>query len=111
MRVELENGAWAELKDPALITNGERKKAVAAWASGGGSKMSDFDAFDELLTACIVEWSFPLPIPRADRSSLDEIPIADANALYDVMRPVVREVFPNFAPDPSPKVLTANSSG
>lgn len=112
MRVEL-GDHYVILKDPMEVTNGERKEAVAAYSAAIAdpaivlAASRDFATFDALLKAMIIEWSYDMPLPKTDPASLDKLPINDANTLYEALRPMVALLFPDFSPNPNPKVPTA----
>jgi hypothetical protein len=86
MRVELTDGQWCELRDPARLTNKQRRPLQTASLKLGkfddqgeslGVDLSDPDAvldFGEALATALVEsWSFPTPVPADDHASVDDM--------------------------------------
>lgn len=90
-RVELPEGAWAELRDPRTLTNGQRKPLTRLLATaprvdsetlvdkaGKPVKVIDNASILELGETCVRvfvdSWSLSLPVPSVDPSSVDNIP-------------------------------------
>lgn len=85
MRVPLDpdrpDEVWAELADVGELTSGDVKAVrrviivtVAADGSQSYSKGELDDLADEMLVRTVRNWSFPLPLPGEDRTSLDKLP-------------------------------------
>jgi hypothetical protein len=100
MRVELNDGAWADVRDIAELRNKDRKmvnKSVNFHVDDAGKpifagSMED-DMMDALLRRLVTQWSFPMPLPVDDPGtedkpgSLDKLTLAD----YDKLSAAVAE--------------------
>ena len=63
-KLDLPNGNWAQLRSPDDLTNRERRDVLRdISALDGDIRQSDvlLDAFDLVLIALVVEWSYPEP--------------------------------------------------
>lgn len=110
MRVELSADGWAELRDPATLTNGQRRPLMKASAELGVTQDEDgtanvddvpaeklLELGDVMLTAFISAWSFG-PLPSEDPAALDNIPAHD----YDRLQFAAGELMPQLVWNPEP---------
>lgn len=111
LTVKLADGCEAVLKDPESVSNGERKRAQAAYdrASGAGPMSREYALMDELLKVMVSTWTLQMPVPADDPAVLDQLSMDDANTLYESLRPVLARIFPDFSPTPDPLVRTERS--
>ena len=77
-RIELPAGAWAELRDPDLVTEGERQPLLKA-LSGATKAMDDGGVVESMihvqnavLLVMVESWSFDAPVEDA---SLQNLPV------------------------------------
>ena len=108
MRVELSEDGWAELRDPAQLTNGQRKplvKAIAALPTNPDGT-PDLDratpekvlAIGETMLEVFVEsWSFG-PLPSDDPAILDDLKATD----YDRLQHAAGQLMPQLVWSPQP---------
>lgn len=95
MRVELQDGQWAELRDQ--LTAGDRrmaKSAIAFTITDEGSRTISAEleenVYYALLRRMIVLWSFPQPLPRDAvdwEGVLDNMKIEDLETLAAAVKP------------------------
>ena len=113
-RIELPAGAWAELRDPDVVTERGRKPLVTAL--DGATKAVDDGAvvttMIDVQTACVVvmveAWSFDLPI---EADSLLDLPAKTVDALRKECAKYQDELMPDFGPTPdkaSPSVPSSD---
>jgi len=105
MRVELNNGAWADIVDPADLRDKDRKvvnKAVSIQIDPNTQETilpgdMDDNMRDALLKRIVTAWSFDnLPVPSNDpkfpEESLDRLTIPDARLLHEAIKPHMKLV-------------------
>lgn len=110
MKITLPGGQWAVLADPDTITAGQRRKLLSGF--DGADKESTWDAVNRATAHLLQEWSFDLPLPTVeDLSSLDEITAKQVDCLYEHLSEIIRELTPNFDPNPDPASPTVPSAG
>lgn len=116
MHVELLNGQSAELRDAESFTRKERNELLKKMPSPqvkldfAGRQLPtepDFDLAmtiqDETLIALIDSWTLSLPLPRDDRTSLDEINAVDGGRLETAAGEVMTALLPGSqSPTPPP---------
>lgn len=94
MRVELTDGAWADIRDVSELRNADRKavnKAVSLHIDENGQPIFAGDMEDKMLDALlrrvITGWSFAgLPLPADDPESLGKLTIPDADLLAEAVK-------------------------
>lgn len=121
MRIDLGGGDWADLKDPALVTNGDRKAALAYYMSHTGDAegvaphawAGQCILLDGYLKTMVENWSFEMPVPSTDVGVMDRLPLEKANRLYAAVQPLMDATRPDFTPDghKDPKAATGSSAG
>ena len=100
MRLELPSGGWAEIKDADTIKRKDRDKIVR-----GGKDSDELEALNAAIIQLVSGWSFG---PEVTVELLDELSIADTNALEAAVVETLDALAPNFEPSPDPKAPTAN---
>src|SRR5487761_1226841 len=94
MRVELTEGAWADVRDIGELRNKDRKainKAIVLHIDEDNRPViagsMDDDMTDALLKRVITGWSFAgLPLPADDPDSLDKLTLEDYDKLAEATR-------------------------
>jgi len=113
-KISLPSGATVTIKDPATLRVKDRNRVIKA-GDGLTGDIAKGLAFSEALISTIVEeWSFDLIIPSVKPDSLEELEIADYDALVKASDEISSVLFPTLAKtdenDKDPKVLTESSS-
>jgi hypothetical protein len=110
--IKLPSGATAKLKDPTTLRVKDRKKVFAA-ANGQEGIMQALSLTDGLIACLVEEWSFDLMPPAIKIESLDELEMADYDALAEYAQKAQSVIFPSTAKTPEteadPKAITADS--
>jgi hypothetical protein len=114
--VTLPSGATVKIKDPTLLRVKDRKRVMRTADETSGGDLSKALALSDALIAMLVEdWSFDLIIPAIKIETLDELTMADYDALVEVSKDAQKYLFPNLAETPEteadPKAPTADSKG
>lgn len=118
MRVPLDpdrpDEVWADLAEVNELTSGDVKAVrrvihvtVDADGNQSYSKGELDDVADEMLVRTVRNWSFPLPLPADDRTSLDKLPPAAYEELKEAVEPHIALI--NYRP--SSKTSSGSSSG
>lgn len=111
MKIDLPDGEWAVLVDVDTVTSGQRKKLMRFI----GDSDDPYDTNDRVVSELVQQWSLDLPLPtRDDMSSLDDLPFATADELTKACIQIVKQLTPDFDPNPdpaSPTVPSAASGG
>ena len=111
-QVTLPSGATATLKDPSLLRVKDRKTVIRASEKGEGDLSKALALGDALIAMLIEEWSFNLIIPSVKIDSLDELTMADYDALVEESKDAQKYLFPTLADSDEarkdPKADTAN---
>ncbi len=110
-RVELPSGGWAILRDPMTVTNRERKPILAEMARQEdlkdvptGQQTLERVTIAEMYVRTLVKaWSFDLPIPSVDPSSMDDIPSLDHDMLCLKVQDPESSFFLDVSSKPDPK--------
>ena len=95
--VTLPSGATATLKDPSTLRVKDRKTVIRASEKGEGDLSKALALGDALIAMLIEEWSFDLIIPSIKIESLDELTMADYDALVEHSKDAQSFLFPNLA--------------
>ena|SRR5215469_8077859 len=111
MRVELTDGAWAEIAEVSELRDKDRKavnKAAVLQIDPETQKAvipgdMDDNMLDALLRRILTAWSFEnLPLPSNDpqfpAESLDRLSIQDARLLHEAVRPHMKLITANDSP-------------
>jgi hypothetical protein len=100
-RIELTQGAWAEVRDDVdRITNRERKRVVTAFDPGTSDVAKGMAVTDAVLGIIVTAWSFGLPLPRDNPESLDDIPAHDYDLLVKAATEAQARMFLDTGPTP-----------
>ena len=112
--VKLPSGAIVKLKDPSLLRVKDRKKVMKAGDSLEGDLSKALALGDAIIAMLVEEWSFNLIIPSVKLDTLDELEIADYDALVEATGEAQKALFPNIGKtnetEADPKADTANSN-
>ena len=113
--VTLPSGATVKLKDPSLLRVKYRKKVMKAGDNLEGDLTKALALGDAIIAMLVEEWSFKYIIPSVKLDSLDELEIADYDALVEATADAQKALFPNLnkndETEKDPKADTANSNG
>jgi hypothetical protein len=113
--VKLPSGATAKIKDPSTLRVKDRKRILKASEVEGGDLSKAIALSDALIAMLVDEWSFDLIIPSIKLESLDELSMADYDALVEVSKDAQEVLFPSLAKtdanEANPKATTADSNG
>ena len=114
-KITLPSGATATLKDPSTLRVKDRKSVIRASEKGEGDLSKALALGDALIAMLIEEWSFDLIIPSIAIESLDELTMADYDALVEHSKDAQTYLFPTLANtvenEANPKAITENSKG
>ena len=113
-KITLPSGATVTLKDPSGLRVKDRNRVIKA-GDGLTGDIAKGLAFSEALIATIVEdWSYDLIIPSVKPESLEELEIADYDALVTASEEVSAILFPSLAKndknEADPKATTESSN-
>ncbi len=113
-KVTLPSGATVTLKDPTMLRVKDRKKVLKSAEVEGGDLSKALALGDALISMLIEDWSFDLVIPSAKTDTLDELTMADYDALVEHTKEAQKYLFPSIAEteenEKDPKADTANSN-
>jgi len=114
-KVTLPSGVIITLKDASKIRYGDRKRLYQSIDIEGSDLTRAMAMNDALIAMLIEEWTLTIPIPAVKKESMDELEIADYDALVEHTKEVQKVLFPNLADTPEneadPKAPTENSNG
>ena len=113
-KITLPSGATVTIKDPASLRVKDRNRVMKA-GDGLTGEVAKGLAFSEALIATIIEeWSFDLMIPSVKLESLEELEIADYDALTKASEDISAILFPTLAKteknEADPKATTESSN-
>jgi hypothetical protein len=113
-KVTLPSGASVTLKDPQMLRVKDRKKVLKSAEVEGGDLSKALALGDALISMLIEDWSFDLVIPSVKTDTLDELTMADYDALVEHTKEAQKYLFPSIAEteetEKDPKADTANSN-
>ena len=95
-KIELPSGGWAVFKDPTTLRVRDRKKVLRN-ASGEEGLMQALTLVDGLIAILVEEWSFEFPIPSIKISVLEDLTMADYDALAEEAGKAQKILFPQLA--------------
>lgn len=94
MRVDFSDGNWVDLLDVDQVRDYHRKAAnktirIVVTDEGEAIMGGDYEdrMRDALLRELVVNWSFDLPVPSKDITSLDKLTIKQARELNEAIDP------------------------
>ena len=112
--VKLPSGNTVTLKDPTSLRVKDRKRIIKASDSAQGELGKAIALGEELIAILVDSWSFDLLPPSVKIESLDELEIADYDALIEASGDISKLLFPGLAKttenEADPKVTTENSN-
>lgn len=110
--ITLPSGATVVLKDPTTLRVKDRKK-VYRNANGEEGIMQAISLVDGLIAIMVESWSLDLIIPSIKIDSIDEMEMADYDALTEEAQVAQKILFPSLAKtdeaEADPKAPTENS--
>lgn len=113
-KVTLPSGLVITLKDASKIRYGDRKRLYQSIDIEGSDLTRAMAMNDALITMLIEEWSLDIPVPAIKKESIDELEIADYDALVEHTKEAQKALFPNLADTPEneqdPKAPSENSN-
>jgi len=111
-QIKLPSGATATLKDPKTLKVKDRKRVLRASEVDGGELSKAIALSDALIAMLIEDWSFDLVIPSVKLETLDELDMADYDALVEMTKAAQEVLFPSLAKtdenEANPKATTAD---
>jgi hypothetical protein len=114
-QIKLPSGATATLKDPKTLKVKDRKRVLRASEVDGGDLSKAMALSDSLIAMLVEDWSFDLIIPSIKLEALDELDMADYDALVELTKEAQEVLFPSLAKtdetEKDPKATTADSNG
>ena len=95
-RVELTDGAWADIRPASSIKAKDRKKVLLSLDGVEGAMAQVLEMGEVVMALAVVAWSLDLPLPSDSLASLGEMSIPD----YDLLSAAVTDyhdvLFPDF---------------
>ncbi len=88
------SGAWVHLRDPRLLTRGDKKAIIRAGTAAENGIESGYAVGEGLLRLLIDAWSYPVAIPSENPDALDAVPAMDDPALFELIEPARVLLFP-----------------
>lgn len=112
-RISLPSGNWVELRDPAELRRGDKKRAlrmVEISEDGALTLGTQIEMADGVLAVLIAAWSYALPLP-VTAESLEMLPMDDGNFLeeHELVQAAHKMLFPG-APELTPEQLADPAS-
>lgn len=107
-RVELPDGQWAELREPASLTNGQRKPFMLAFTRAVQQSTSGTDESaaatlavgDATIVVLIDSWSLDKKLPCDEPAVLDELDIGTYDTLAKACAALIPDLEQSLAPSP-----------
>jgi hypothetical protein len=110
--LKLPSGNTVTLKDLSTLKVGDRKRVIKATDKQEGDLSKAMALGDALIAMMIEEWSFDLILPSIRLETLDELSMADYDALTEATKDVQNSLFPSLSDSPAneadPKAPTAS---
>lgn len=91
--------SWVELRDPTELLAGDRTDIEDGLVGPGPMKIRR-EMTEGVITALVIAWSLPLPIPSETAKSLRLMSIPDYEKLKKLVEPAEKLIFPD---DPEPE--------
>ena len=92
-KITLPSGGWAVFKDPTTLRVRDRKK-ILKHANGEEGLMQALSIVDGLIAILVEEWSFEYMIPSIKISVLEDLTMADYDALAEEAGKAQKILFP-----------------
>jgi len=113
-KITLPSGATVTLKDPASLRVKDRKRVLKTADVQGGDLTRALALGDALIAMLIEDWSLDLLIPALKIDNLDELEMADYDALVDATKDAQKFLFPSLGDtienEEDPKAPSDNSN-
>lgn len=113
-KITLPSGATVTLKDPRLLRVKDRKRVLKTADVEGGDLTRALALGDALIAMLIEDWSLDLLIPALKIDNLDELEMADYDALVEATKDAQKFLFPSLGEtvenEQDPKAPTDNSN-
>jgi len=110
--IKLPSGNTVVLKDLSTLKVGDRKRVIKATDKQEGDLSKAMALGDALIAMMIEKWSFDLILPSVRLETLDELSMADYDALTEATKDVQNSLFPSLTDSPAneadPKAPTAS---
>ena len=110
--LKLPSGNTVTLKDLSTLKVGDGKRVIKATDKQEGDLSKAMALGDALIAMMIEEWSFDLILPSVRLETLDELSMADYDALTEATKDVQNSLFPSLSDSPAneadPKAPTAS---
>lgn len=94
--LKLPSGGWAKFKDPSTLRVKDRKKVLKN-ANNQEGLLQAMSLVDGLIAILVEEWSFEMPIPAIRLAVLEELTMADYDALAEEAGKAQKILFPRLA--------------
>lgn len=95
--IKLPSGAEVVLRDPSTLRVKDRKKIFANASNAKEGIMQALSLTDGLIAVLVESWTLDLIIPSVRISSIDEMEMADYDALTDATKAAQKILFPQTA--------------
>lgn len=95
--IKLPSGAEVVLRDPSTLRVKDRKKIFANASNAKEGIMQALSLTDGLIAVLVESWTLDLIIPSIRISSIDEMEMADYDALTDATKSAQKILFPQTA--------------
>ena len=95
--ITLPSGATVKLRDPSTLKVGDRKRVIKATDKQEGDLSKAMALGDALIAMLIEEWSFNTIIPSIKIENLDDLSMADYDALTEACKDAQGYLFPTLA--------------
>lgn len=92
--IKLPSGAEVVLRDPSTLRVKDRRKIFANAADAKEGIMQALSLTDGLIAVLVESWTLDLIIPSVRISSIDELEMADYDALTDATKDAQKILFP-----------------
>ena len=95
-KVTLPSGATVTLKDPSTLRVKDRKAIMRASENTTGEVSKAIALGEALISVLVEEWSLDLMPPSVKIESLDELEIADYDAILEAANDISKALFPSL---------------
>ena len=93
--ITLPSGNSVVMRDPSTLKHKDRKKMFAA-ANNQEGLLQTLSMVDGLIAILVESWSFDMIIPSIHLASLDELSLADYDALAAEAQKAQEKIYPDF---------------
>lgn len=110
-RVDLTGGHHAVLRDPRVISNGERKRMIMTLQQVENDLERGLTAAERVVALMLHSWTLPVPLPSEKPDVLDDLSIVDMDRLSKAAQEGTKLLFPNAQVSSDPASPTSPSAG